>query len=116
MHEGPRNKIIEQLQFNDEQIKKYDVLISWHRAEIRKHETQMLELRNTLYSGLVTASVPNDSIVRVIATLQEQIEKVHYKHFSDIRSICTNEQLPLFNKLLLEIAAMFNKRMPAPKK
>ena len=54
---GPRESIIQKLDFNDEQIEKYDALIEIHHAATRQKNDMILELKNQLYCSLNADSV-----------------------------------------------------------
>lgn len=115
-HRRPREIIIERLRFSPEQVRSYDELIEWHRSEIRKTDEQILELKTHLYSG-IAGSLPgaaDDSLIAEIGRLQMHAETIHYKHFEDIRALCTPGQLPDFEALLEDIATLFSKPRPGP--
>jgi protein CpxP len=108
-HEGPRNIIIERLNFSEEQVVKYDELIQWHRSEIGRTDHKIMELKNELYStlGNNTDSNTKAAIIASIANTQQEIEQIHYKHFENIRDLCTDRQKPVFDELTKEIASLF---------
>ena len=116
-HEGPRNKIIEKLGFNDAQIRLYDNLIKEHRKQIGEHHHQMRALKNQLYESLKEQNnlFGQDSILNKIAQKQIQIEQTHVSHFQAIRNICTPAQQANFNELLSEIAQLFAPHPPPQK-
>ena len=110
--EGPKNLIIEKLHFDIEQIKKYEKLIQWHRANISATEDQIRDSKNALYLHLKQNPIDEkakDSIINVLASYQKQIETIHFKHFQDIKALCTKEQLDNFNSLTEELARLFSK-------
>lgn len=109
-HRGPRNIIIKKLEFNETQIQEYDVLIDWHRSEVRKKEHQIMAFKNALYTNIVNSEnseFKKDSIINLIAETQKEIEKIHYQHFQDIEALCTVKQKNLFKDLTTEIATLF---------
>lgn len=108
-HEGPRNIIIERLNFSEEQVAKYDELIQWHRGEIRRTDHKIMELKNELYNTLGDNADSNTkaSIIVAIGNTQQEIERIHYKHFEDIKDLCTDLQKPTFDALTKEIASLF---------
>lgn len=115
-HGGPRNIIIERLHFSEEQVTEYDKLIQWHRSEIDKRDHKMRELKNQLYSTLSNLSDnTKDSLIATIANTQQEIERIHYKHFEDIKRLCTPQQQADFEKLTKEIAALFAPPRPPHK-
>jgi len=109
--EGPKKMVIEKLHLDEGQMAKYEELIQWHRAEIGKLDNKMLGLKNQLYQTLNqnVGQPQKDSLMLEIGELQAEIEKVHYKHFEDIKSLCKPEQMPYFKKLSLELAELFGK-------
>ncbi len=107
----PREVIIERLQFSNAQISQYEGLIQSHRNSIVQLDGEIMRLRNELYAHLndPTTWPGRDSTERQLAQLQLQIESTNYDHFMAIRGLCTNEQLPLFQKFTNEIAQLFSK-------
>lgn len=108
-HEGPRNIVIEKLNFDEQQIDEYDKLIQWHQVEIIKSQEQMMSLKNQLYGNLIKNNSVNikDSLISELITTQAKIENTHYKHFEDIKKLCKEEQQQNFKDLTLEIADLF---------
>ena len=116
-HLGPRNIIIERLEFDEKQIRQYDVLINRHRAAIREKETRLLEIKKELYQTLTEPRQPEskDSLISEIGQIQKEIETIHYRHFQDIQHLCKPNQQAAFNQLVNEIADLFFHRMPPHK-
>jgi hypothetical protein len=108
-HRGPRDLIVKKLHFNEAQVTEYDKLIKWHRSEIDQANDQLMKLKNQLYSGLSTSESINskDSLFVIIASVQKKIEQTHYKHFEDIKNLCTPDQKIYFEELTKEIAFLF---------
>ncbi len=109
LREGPKKLVIEKLHFDNNQIIEYEKLIDWHRGEIRKSDKQMLALKHNLYTSLTEKEKSNtkDSLIAEIGKLQMLIENIHYKHFQDIKKLCTPEQQKYFEALTLEITDLF---------
>lgn len=108
--DGPRKLIIEKLNFDDNQIKEYDKLIEWHKHEIQIANDNILVIKNKIYS-LVLENEPytlKDSLLGELGKLQSRIENIHFKHFTDIRNICHQNQKQAFAALINEIAELFN--------
>lgn len=108
-HQGPRDTVIKELNFNKEQIEKYDLLIEIHRAEMRKIEDSIDEVKTTLYHNFNTDNnVQNDSLLTVIGNHFKNREHLHLSHFNDIKKLCTPEQIPLYETLSKEFPKMFH--------
>jgi len=110
-HQGPRNIIIERLEFNKEQIEKYDLSIKRHRKAIRETEEQIHRLKNELYRTLNSNSdtLQRAVLIAQLGEMQMNIEKTHIHHFKEIKAICNPEQLDNFENLTSEIATLFAK-------
>lgn len=110
-HEGPRDEIIQKLDFTPEQITAYDGIILEHRKAIKEADMQIMQLKNELYKGLNnnTNGAAKDSLIAEICKTQIQIENTHYKHFENIKVICKpGQQMQKFELLTTEIAQLFN--------
>ncbi|MDP3928370.1 MAG: hypothetical protein Q8R57_05070 [Bacteroidota bacterium] len=116
---GPRDTIIERLNFDIEQISIYDTLIHGHRRQIRAQEKSLHETKNSLYQLLKTDTLDRLQaalLLEKIAQIQMNIERIHISHFNDIKNICKPNQLPQYIKLVDELAKLFNhKRKPEKK-
>lgn len=115
---GPKFYIMERLKFDETQKAAYEKLVFNHRNSINEKEGEIVLLKNKLYATLTNdKSAPEkDSLQAALATVQQQIEAIHYNHFADIKKICTPQQLPLYNELSKEFASFFMppKRPPHP--
>ncbi|HRO43883.1 MAG TPA: hypothetical protein PL009_13685 [Flavipsychrobacter sp.] len=108
-HEGPKKKIIEKLQLSEMQTVSYEEMIKWHRQNISAKETEIMFLKNQLYSTLnrTTEDTAVEKIIAQIGGKQIEIEKIHYRHFQDIKSLCRPDQLKYYETLTREIAGLF---------
>jgi protein CpxP len=108
-HHGPREAVIRQLNFDDHQVKKYDEYIEKHQSEIRPLHDSLMSMKKTLYGLLKNNPTGNpDSIVQQMIFFQQQIEIAHYHHFSDVKALCTSDQLKNFDQLTDEMANFFS--------
>jgi protein CpxP len=117
--EGIKKIIIEKLHFDESQTKEYEKLIDWHKKNIRKSESQMMVLKNQLYTSLQQNNQTNstDLLIAEIGKVQIEIEHINYKHFKDIKQLCKPEQLKLFDELCEDIAKLFaHKPLPPNEK
>jgi periplasmic protein CpxP/Spy len=117
--EDPKKIIIKKLHFDESQTKEYEKLIDWQKKNIRKSESQMMVLKNELYTSLQQNKQTNstDSLIAEIGKVQIEIEHINYKHFKDIKELCKPEQLKLFDELCEDIAKLFaHKPLPPNEK
>jgi protein CpxP len=116
-HKMPREIIIEKLQFDDNQVKKYDLTIINHRKNIKNMDDSIRITKNEMYKLLNYSKIDNqkkDSLSQKIANFQKQIESIHFNHFLEIKKLCKKEQLNDFNNLTKELSKLFSQR-PKPR-
>ena len=113
-HEGPRMEIIRRLNFDEQQVNCYDALIAQHRKRLFALDAQLQAQRKTLY-GTVGKGANIDSLLPALHQTQRDIELAHYDHFQDIRALCKANQIPLFEQLTRDLAALFGQgKRPRP--
>lgn len=115
---GPKNRIIEILHFEKDQVAQYEKLIGQHRTSIKLLTDRIQETRGSLYQTLQgEKATAKDSLINELGTLQKEIETIHYVHFIAIKRLCTPDQLDDFAKLTSDLADFFNpENRPAPPK
>lgn len=111
---GPKELIIEKLNFSPTQVKEYEFLIQAHRRDVRNTEQSIFNLKNELYLSLndSISSEKKDSIIDAIAAKHKDLENIHLKHFDAIKDLCNKDQMGDFENLVNELATMF--RPPHP--
>lgn len=103
--ESPRDYVIRNVRFTDDQIKQYDVLIKKHRDQMKQLRDSADEYRKQLFSGLKDDAGNNDraeNLAKFIGETEKNIELATYAHFKEVRKICTESQKAEFDKILGE--------------
>ena len=107
--QGPKNKIIDMLRFDKDQVEKYENLIKQHRTSVRLLEEGIREVKSKLYLTLnEKGSGAKDSLVNQLGDLQMQIENVHYNHFLEIKRLCKPNQQAYFTELTGNLVEFFH--------
>ena len=109
--ETPRDFVIRNLKFSDEQVQKYDALIKDHRREMNRLRHEAMEYRQALFANLKNegrGGMNPDSLTQLIASNQKQVELVTYNHFGQVRAICTEEQKKVFDNIIGEVTKKMN--------
>ena len=91
---GPRNFIIESLNFDKNQIKKYDLLIKDHRFLVRENKMKLNKTRKLYFDS------SSDSISLILSNLYISIEKINKNHINDIFNLCSPIQKKEFHSLI----------------
>lgn len=123
---GPHNRggradlfIIDKLQLTPEQTNTYRSMIERHKYSVDSLEQLMMSTRRQLFETLNGSdSTLRDSLLLAVGRQQSQMENIHYRHFMEIKSICTPQQQPAFRELTTELERLFGagKKMPRPPK
>jgi len=116
-HETPRDYVIRNLKMTEAQVKQYDVLIQDHQASMHQLRDQAQGYRQQLFTGLGKgmSNATTDSLAALIANTQKQIEIVTYKHFEQVRALCTDAQKPEFDNIIGDVIKKMNGRPRPPK-
>ncbi len=105
----PKNRIIEILHFDQEQVTKYEKLIEEHRTSIKLLNDRIRETKGDLYETLREENVAvKDSLILELGSLQKEIETVNYNHFEEIKALCKPDQSEYFTKLTSELGDFFD--------
>lgn len=105
---GPKDYIVKRLNLNEAQIKQYDVWIEAHQNKRKELNKKIIKNRQLLYQQLVTNTpeIPN-RFIDELGMIQQELEILHWKHFQDLKLLCTEDQLKEFNLLVDELAILF---------
>lgn len=109
-HGGPAKLIIERLHFDETQQQTYRKYIDQHRSAIRSLEASRMELKDKLYAHInedKTNLKMRDSLIVLLGENQAAIERTHFAHFAEIKSICKPNQKADFELLSKELAQLF---------
>lgn len=111
-HRGPdREKkmstfIINELKFTPQQEKTYWTLRSEHIKRIRPVIDSMRSVRKSMLELLHQQAVP-DSLLQhktdTIAALQKQMDILIFRHFQNIKALCTPDQQEKFDTVVAEL-------------
>jgi protein CpxP len=105
--ETPRDYVIRNLKFSEDQVKKYDVLIEQHQQDMRQLRKNASEYRQQLFAGIKNGSSP-DSLAQLIGNDQKQIEIVTFGHFAQVRALCTDVQKTTFDNIIGDVTKRMN--------
>ncbi len=108
--EGPKQIIIERLNFDTLQQKKYEVFVEEHQSKSRELKDLSREIHDELYSLLKENTIDkskSDSIINKISINQNLMDHLNFNHFQQIKSICNPEQLERFNALVEDLTHLF---------
>ncbi len=107
---GPKDRIVKTLNLNTDQVVAYDELIVQHRKAITRLDSLILDSKTQLYrQTMAQDSAIIEAQVLRISSLTQELERTHFQHFVDLKEICTDDQLPAFEKLASELSAYFNR-------
>ncbi len=117
-NDGPKNIIINRLDFDQAQQEAYQKLITVHQPSIQVEVKNINLLKKMLYTTLkndVQNQAQTDSLITEISVANQTIERLHFAHFLDIKKLCKGEQVQKFNALTEDLAKLFS-HSPKPKR
>jgi len=114
----PKDIIIEKLHFDSNQIKKYENIIKVYRNSIDSLNNNNRDIKAELYAQLKQPTVNTnikDSLIQLTLVNQKRIEEANFKHFQDIKNLCTKSQLEAYNSLTEELEKLFSNQNRRPR-
>lgn len=115
-HEGPRDQIINRLQFNKEQVAAFDKLIAEHRSEVAAAAEDIKRLKNETYMSLNDPEASAEDALGALSAAHNRMELIHYNHFQQVRDLCDEGQKVEFERLSKDLAKMFAPHRKPPKR
>ena len=106
--ETPRDIFKKELGFSGGQLENYDKLVKTHREAMDGFRKAGKEQRE-MFFGMVGKNANPDSVANTIALNQKQIELATFKHFEQVRELCSDEQKKKFDNILIDV---LNKMKP----
>lgn len=110
---GFTERLKKEVAFTPGQMKIFEPKKKVFWSEMHQRLDQMKKTKEDFYRQLYDPSIP-DSVInakaQVIGDEQKEIDVHVLRHFKDLRTLCTPEQLPKFDSLL----PMIVQRMTAP--
>jgi periplasmic protein CpxP/Spy len=86
------------LKLTNQQVEIYTEMRKAHRQSVDSILQIVAEKRKVVYAQ---SPVSRDSALQEIGILQQNIERITYTHFEDLRKICTPAQQIVLNDMLL---------------
>lgn len=113
----PRDFIANQLNFNDEQRKQFDVLEDAHRKQMRVLSDELRELKDAFFNKISDSTISEkeiDSLGSLIAIKEKSKDMEVFKHLRKIREICNEEQREKFSTIVKDARKRGRKRHRRP--
>lgn len=111
----PSDIIIEELDFNDKQIKEFNFLKVEHQIQMRSlHDSMRLEREKLPDIILQENEKMVDSVSTNIARYQKQIEVYTYLHFVKVKNLCNDDQKNQFKSIINDILKMMGEKNHRP--
>ena len=110
-HGGPKEKIQNQLQFDDAQKLQYQKLIAQHIIEVREQENKINNIRQDLYNYQLQSKDSQDIEGELCEAITE-MEFINIHHIQEIRKICNEKQQKLFEDIGEDWSKIFKPHPP----
>ncbi|MCL5129493.1 Spy/CpxP family protein refolding chaperone [Algibacter sp. L4_22] len=101
--EDPMSFIIDELNFNEEQLEAVQVLNREHRQNMMRNNSGIKKMKDALFSKLSDKELDPevvDSLARTIALKEMEFDKMAFYHFRDIQELCNAEQKEKFKSIM----------------
>lgn len=99
----PREALAEDLKFSAEQRAAFDKLKHAHHDSMIVLDRAGRDLHRRLFAGLSSGASP-DSLANAIARNHREKEMLTWRHFRDVRALCTPAQQRIFDDIIARIS------------
>ena len=120
-HERPHTReqkdsgLKEQFGFNDDQMQSFQISKEKHQEESKILRHELADASTNYYNTEVGDSNRIEHYTEVM-DLTKRIYEVNTQHFDDVRSICTQDQLPTMEKFIRSLTRKINKMYRSSKR
>jgi periplasmic protein CpxP/Spy len=113
---APGKFLVKKLKLTAKQEAEFNILREAHHDSIEVLISKEKKLKKSFVDGLISdaASGDEDSILNLIAENKKQVELLTYKHFQEVKKICTSEQKVIFNDIIGDIIEKIGSPPPPP--
>ena len=107
----PRNFLTEQLDFSKKQTRQFVDLENIHRNFMENLDEEIIKNKDVLFNSFSNITINVDSITNQIGVLEGKKEAEIFRFFSNVRELCTLNQIEKFDNIIKE-ALKGGKRKP----
>ena len=114
---NPMDFIIEQLEFDSEQMQKIKLLNRAHHHKMMRIRDDEKELKDALFNSISNSAIDEnyvDSITTLIGEKEKMRDMATYYHFKKIQEICNDKQKEIFKKIINEALHKAGRREHGP--
>ncbi len=107
----------DEFRLTEDQKATFNRLREEHFAKVKDIIDNMRAAKNDAYMMLMQDNPDKnkaDSLFEVSGKLQIQLDKMTFEHFAKLKTYCTKDQLPAYNKLLQGLTQKFNEHDGPP--
>ncbi len=109
--EGPKELIIERLGFEDVQITDFEGAVVQHFSEIQKIREEIRTYKQKINADLLLPEPKiNDTLNNLLSNSFKKMEELHFRHLTEIKEICNEEQKKIFDEMVPELGRIFDPR------
>jgi len=101
--EGPGNFIVNELQFNNDQLERFNLVEDAHHEKMRELTREVRQLKDELFNRIPISSVNSqdiDSISTLLGNLEKEKEVEIFEYLRSIQEICDDTQKEKFKMII----------------
>ena len=94
------------LEFDDKQAAAYKILRQEHAQQMRDLRESVKEIKTDFYKKLSQSIISDDSLMAKslsIATKMAEADVLTFKHFQEVRKLCTPTQQTRFDEVIIDL-------------
>tara|TARA_B100000508_G_scaffold55003_2_gene42620 strand:- start:23068 stop:23553 length:486 start_codon:yes stop_codon:yes gene_type:complete len=112
---GPKEIVVEKLDLNKDQRKKFEGLVQEHRSEMKQLHEEIRGAKKSMYRRALDFPKQEDSLLEDLSEKLIAVDKHNIMHLRKVKKMLKKDQLPAFNKMVDNIDRIFHPRPPKPR-
>ncbi|MBA4853109.1 Spy/CpxP family protein refolding chaperone [Emticicia sp. BO119] len=108
-----------ELNFDEKQKEDYRVMREEHFLKARALREHIKILKEAFFKSIADSSLSDDELRKRaldIGTEASQLDLLTFKHFRDVRQICTSQQKEKFDEIIEEVLRGMDRQGPPPRR
>lgn len=116
---GPPQRLYleQELSFDEKQKESYRVMRDEHFMKARSIREQVKMMKEAFFKSMADSSITEEELRKKalnISTKASELELLTFKHFQQVRQICTPEQKEKFDEIIEEVLRSMDRQGPPP--
>src|SRR6218665_720690 len=120
-HSGPPRRFFleQELSFNEKQKESYRIMRDEHFMKARSIKEHVKMMKEDFFKSMADSSLSDEDLrkkAQAISTEASELDILTFKHFQQVRQMCTPEQKEKFDEVIEDVLRSMDRQGPPPRR